>query len=366
LITEDLLSAGWRLTLAMNLRAENTPQVREHLGEFLSNVTLLNVCDETGRRHGDGKAGSVAHCLKQSGADQVFLCSFDEIASHILRRAAFGILPPVELRGRIGGIYHRPSFTVASRWSPNRLMKEAGFRRLLRGGWLSQLAFLDEFLARDCRVKYPNAPVFFIPDPCMDISHDDSADARLRLEVPLDRRVFLFYGTGARRKGLHLAVEAFQKLPADSPAFLLCVGRQTPDRRTADVLKKLEAQGRARLINRYVSTAEEQLSFAACDMVLLPYVGHFGISAVLSQAMAANKPVIASDEQLLGRLVREHGAGLLFRPGDVMALRQAIQNGLTASVDDWSRWRLAARNYAGQHSRTAFRAALLAALQPDR
>jgi glycosyltransferase involved in cell wall biosynthesis len=132
------------------------------------------------------------------------------------------------------------------------------------------------------------------------------------------------------------------------------------------VLKKLEAQGRARLINRYVSTAEEQLSFAACDMVLLPYVGHFGISAVLSQAMAANKPVIASDEQLLGRLVREHGAGLLFRPGDVMALRQAIQNGLTASVDDWSRWRLAARNYAGQHSRTAFRAALLAALQPDR
>jgi glycosyltransferase involved in cell wall biosynthesis len=129
-------------------------------------------------------------------------------------------------------------------------------------------------------------------------------------------------------------------------------------------MKQLEAHGRARLINRYVSMAEEKLSFAACDMVLLPYVGHFGISAVLSQAMASNKPVIASDEQLLGRLVREHQPGLLFRSGDARALRQAIQTGLTASAEDWSRWRTAARIYATQHSRAAFRNALLTAMAP--
>jgi glycosyltransferase involved in cell wall biosynthesis len=251
---------------------------------------------------------------------------------------------------------------AAPHWSPNRLMKETGFRRLLRQGWLRQLVFLDEFLARDCQAEYPGAPIFFLPDPCLEMSRGGEADARRQLEVPPDRRVFLFYGTGARRKGLHLAVEAFLKLPPDAPAFLLCVGRQTPDRRTADGLKQLEVQGRARFINRYVSMAEEKSSFAACDMVLLPYVGHFGISAVLSQAMAANKPVIASDEQLLGRLVREHQPGLLFQSGNSTALRQAIQNGLAASAEDRSRWRTAARNYAAQHSRAAFRAALLAAV----
>jgi glycosyltransferase involved in cell wall biosynthesis len=75
--------------------------------------------------------------------------------------------------------------------------------------------------------------------------------------------------------------------------------------------------------------------------------------------MAANKPVIASDEQLLGRLVREHNAGLLFRSGDAAALRQAVQKALAASDGERSRWQAAARQYAGQHSRAAFRAALL-------
>jgi glycosyltransferase involved in cell wall biosynthesis len=364
LITEDLCSAGYRLTVAADLRPATEAKLRDHLGNFYDAVTWFNAYDANGRRHLGGNAESVAYCLEQSGAENVFLCTLDEIASACWRRAAFGFLPPASLRGRMGGIYHRPRFMAAPRWSPNRLMKESGFRRLLRQGWLRQMVFLDEFLVRDCQAEYPGHPIFFLPDPCLDMGGGEAADARRQLEVPLDRRVFLCYGTGARRKGLHLVVEAFLKLPSDAPAFLLCVGRQTLDQRTAAGLKQLEAKGRARLINRYVSMAEEKLCFAACDLVLLPYVGHFGISAVLSQAMAANKPVIASDEQLLGRLVREHQPGLLFRSGDATALRQAIQNGLAASAEDWSRWRTAARNYATQHSRAAFRDALLAALAP--
>jgi glycosyltransferase involved in cell wall biosynthesis len=364
LITEDLCSAGYRLTLAADLRPGAEAKLRDHLGQFYEEVKWFNAYDANGRRHLDGKAESVAYCLEQSGAENVFLCTLDEIASSCWRRAAFGFMPPAILRGRMGGIYHRPRFMATPRWSPNRLLKETGFRQLLRQGWLRQIVFLDEFLARDCQAEYPGNPIFFLPDPCLDMSAGAVADARRQLDVPPDRRVFLCYGTGARRKGLHLAVEAFLKLPAGSPAFLLCVGRQNFDRQTEAGMKQLEAQGRARLINRYVSMAEEKFSFAACDMVLLPYVGHFGISAVLSQAMAANKPVIASDEQLLGRLVREHQPGLLFRSGDATALRQAIQNGLTASAEDWSRWQTAARKYAAQHSRAAFRNALLAAMAP--
>jgi glycosyltransferase involved in cell wall biosynthesis len=362
LIAEDLLSADFRLTLAVDLRPGTEVKLRDHLGGLTEKVTWFNAYDTKGRRHLDGKAESVAYCLELSGAENVFLCAMDEISSSCWRRAAFGLLPPPILRGRMGGIYHRPSFIMASGWSPNRLLKEAGFRRLLCNGWLRQVVLLDEFLARSCQMKYPNSPFFFLPDPCLNIYYDNSADARRRLEVPPDRRVFLFFGTGARRKGLHLAVEAFQKLPPDSPAFLLCVGRQTPDRLTAVGLKKLEAQNRARSINRYVSTTEEQLSFAACDIVLLPYVGHFGISAVLSQAMAANKPVIASDEQFLGRLLRKYKAGLLFRSGDAVALRQAIQNIIAAPNEDWERWQAATRSYAEHHNRAAFRSALLASL----
>ena len=366
LITEDLCNAGFRLTLAVDLRPGTETRLRDHLGKCYDEVAWFNAYDVKGRRHLDGKAGSVAYCLEQSGAENIFLCSLDEIASSCWRRAAFGRLPPPALRGRMGGIYHRPHLTVAPGWSLNGLMKATGFRRLLRGGWFRQLVFLDEYLARDCRADFPDAPIFYLPDPCLDIYHDDPAEARGQMGVPPGRRVFLFYGTGSRRKGLHLAVEAFLKLSADTPAYLFCVGRQNPDQRTAAGLKQLEAQGRARLINRYVSTAEEKLSFAASDMVLLPYVGHFGISAVMSQAIAANKPVIASDERLLGRRVREDQSGLLFRSGDAAALRQAIENGLAASAEDWLRWRMAAQKYALRHSRAAFRDALLAAVPAGR
>lgn len=365
-IAEDLLGAGFRLTLAVDQRPGTADRLRDQLGPVLDAAAVLNAYNVSGRRRGGSKIKSVAWCLDQAGAENVFLGELDEIASACWRRAAVGLRPPASLRGRLGGIYHRPRFMAAPRWSPNRWLKETGFRRLLHAGWLRQLVFLDEFLARDRQAENPRAPIFFLPDPCLETPPGDPAEARRILDVPTDRQVLLFYGTGARRKGLHLAVAAFEMLPAAERAFLLCVGQQQPDAGTARGLQRLVAQGRARVINRYVSAAEEKLSFAACDAVLLPYVGHFGISAVLSQALAAGKPVIASDEQLLGRLVREQDAGLLFRSGDAADLRRAIEKLLAATADDWSRWRTAARNYAARHSRTAFRAALLTALAPPR
>jgi len=361
-ITGDLLSANLRLTLAVDLRPESAAKVREQLGEFLPKVELLSAYDASGRRHGDRKAGSVAHCLRQSGADGVFLCAFDEIASACWRRAAFGVLPPAELRGRMGGIYHRARFLAAPWWSPNRWLKQLGFRRLLRGGWLRQLVFLDEYLTRDLQAAYPGAPFFFLPTPCLSGFGGDGLAARRQLNVPEGRRVFLFYGGGYRRKGLHLAVRAMSGLPAESPAYLLCAGQQNPTGETAREIEALVRQNQARLINRYVSADEERACFAASDVVLLPYINHFGTSAVLSQAMAAGRPVIASDEQLLGRLTREQGLGLLFPSGNATALRDCIRHAAGFSPDEAARFSAAARCYAVRCSRDAYREALLKSL----
>lgn len=328
-MVEDLLSARWQLTVAADLRPDKEPVVREQLGELASAVRLINVYNGDGRRPGGGTTGAVARCLRESGARHVLLCALDEVASSCWRRAALGVNPPAALRGRFGGIYHRPRFLVAPRWSPNRWLKQIGFQRMLQHGWVRPLLFVDEYLARELQARHPAAPVFFLPDPCPSGYDGDRAAIRQRLNLPADKRIFLFYGGGYRRKGLHLAVRAMQALPAATPAFLLCAGRQNPAGETARGLEQLIRQNRAQLINRYVSVAEEKELFAASDVVLLPYLNHFGASGVLSRAMAAGKPVIASNEQLLGRLVREHGLGLLFPSGNVTALseclRQAVQ-----------------------------------------
>ena len=358
-ITEDLLSANFRLSLAVDLRQEAKSKIEDHMSGLLSQVNLLSAYNDSGRRHGDGKAGSVAFCLRQSGADNVFLCEFDEIASTCFRRAALGFLPPIEMRGRMGGIYHRPRFMIAPRWSLNRRLKEIGFQRLLLHGWLRQVLLLDEYLARDCQTAFPRAPIFFLPDPCPPDYNGDSEHARQQLGVPVDRCVFLFYGGGYRRKGLHLAVEAMLGLPPGDKSFLLCVGQQNPKGKTDRGLEQLVHQGQAGVINRYVSVAEEKLSFAACDVVLLPYLNHFGTSGVLSRAMAAGKMVIVSDEQLLGRLTKHHELGLLFPSRSIEELRKRISEAAAMSTERRASWSVAARNYAKQYSREAFRSALL-------
>src|SRR5260221_11757330 len=101
----------------------------------------------------------------------------------------------------MGGIYHRPRFLAAPWWSPNRLLKHSGFRRLVKGAWLAQLLFVDEFLTRELQTRFPRAPIFFLPDPCPAGYAGDRAEARLRLNLPPDKRVFLFSGPGQRRKG---------------------------------------------------------------------------------------------------------------------------------------------------------------------
>jgi glycosyltransferase involved in cell wall biosynthesis len=112
--------------------------------------------------------------------------------------------------------------------------------------------------------------------------------------------------------------------------------------------------------------AEEKNCFAASDVVLLPYLNHFGTSGVLSRAMAAGKPVIVSDEQLLGRLTREQGLGLLFPSGDAGMLCKKIQQAVAFAPDAAANFSAAARTYVARYSRAAYRRTLLESLDVRR
>jgi glycosyltransferase involved in cell wall biosynthesis len=270
-------------------------------------------------------------------------------------------MPSAALRGKIGGIYLRPRFLAGRGFSPNAWLKSIGWSRLLRTGWFTHLLLLDPYLAADVKSQNRSTPVYFLPDPYPDEFAADRASARRAFVVPGHQRVFLFYGGAYRRKGLPLVVKAMGSLPGDVPAFLLCAGQQADDPEVQRGLDNLIRQGRARVLSRYVSAEEEKLLFAAADVVLLPYLGHFGSSGVLSRAAGAGRPVIASDEELVGRLVREHGLGPVFPSGDVEALRGRIGQLAKAREPEIAEWQAAARAYAPQCSRAAFREALLEA-----
>jgi len=355
---EDFLEAGMRLTLALNQRPDAWHKIQEHIGDLLPEVATLAIFARDGRPIARGPLARIATSQSQAHADFVFLPSLDEIASRCFRRAALGLYPNEVLKGRLGGVYFRPRMLSAAR-SPNQLIKRAGFARMLRGRWFRQVLLCDEHLCAKQQARHPNAPFFFLPDPYPDNFAIDQMKARRALGLPDHRTIFLFYGGPYRRKGLPLAVEAAQALPDDSSALLLCVGEQTQDNRLARSLNSLSKRGLAQCVNRRVTDEEEKLFFSACDFVLLPYLHHYGSSAVLARAAGAGRIPIASDEELIGRRVRDHGLGLLFATGSVSALRKCLAHALRLPAQEKAAFGPALARFARTCTRQKFREAVL-------
>jgi hypothetical protein len=355
-VTEDFLSDGFRLTISADLRPQAGELVIAQLSEFEKDITLISAFDHDGKWRKGSKTDAIADCLEQSGASEVFMNNFDEIASDCLRRAAIGLYPPKSLQGRLNGIYFRPRFLENTYLPPGNFIKHIGFQKLCRQKWINDIFFLDERLFASASVsrKYEPAVFHFLPDPWDGNFSISQKDARKQLNIPSDRFVFLNYGVGDKRKGLHLVLDAMQKM--SPPSFLLCAGQLKAERKILSGLESLEKQGRAKIMNRYVSDNETDLCFCACDLVLLPYIRHFGSSSVLSKAAAAGKPVIVSDDGLLGERVRRWKLGLLFPSGNARKLRKCMEN---LGKSDNTRFQQAALDYARQCSRQTFRIALL-------
>ena len=358
-ITEDLMGAGLSLTLALDTRPDAMKRIVGQMADLLPRVKVISAIPAAGNQTTVG----VAACLKESGASLAFLTNFNDIASSVFRRAALGVMPDEGLRGRLGGVYFRPLFLNASALSPNQALKKIGFRRLVKGGWLNPVLMIDPLLCGVARKRFPGAPIHLLADPYPENFHADRATTRRQFNLPDDKFVFLFYGGGYKRKGLHLVAEAMRKMSAPGQAFLLCAGLQPKNKPLARNLESLRSQGRAEIVNRYVSAEEEKQLFAACDMVLLPYLRHLDGSGVLSRAAGAGRPVLASDEYLIGHVVRHYGMGILFPSGDVLALQNAMARAASASSEELALWQAGAQAYAKNCSRGAFRSALVAAVE---
>jgi glycosyltransferase involved in cell wall biosynthesis len=362
-MTEDLLGAGMSLTLALDTRPEAMKRLEGQMAPLLGQVKIISAISSKFDKTRIASPAHVADCLEKSGASLAFTAHFNDLASTTLRRAALGCMPDARLRGRLGGVYLRPQFLAASPLSPNQALKKIGFRRLIENGWLNPLLFFDTQLCELARKQYPGAPIYPLADPYPENFHADRAASRKNFNLPENKFVLLFYGGGYKRKGLHLVAEAMLQMSAPGKAFLLCAGLQPKDEQLAHNLERLRVQGRAEIVNRYVSAEEEKQLFAACDAVLVPYIHHQGTSGILSRAAGAGKPVIVSDELLLAHLVRQFGMGLLFESGNVPALKKAIERAAAASADELARWQSGALAHAKTCSRAAFREQLVAAVE---
>ena len=135
-------------------------------------------------------------------------------------------------------------------------------------------------------------------------------------------RKLLFVGRLERRKGFDVAVRAFTRLSEKFPDLVFLVAGIGACGRAADAAPPAVRQ-------RIVMLGEVDDSrlpsvYAAADVFIAPAVGHESFGTVLLEAMAAGRPIVATDIEGYREVVRADVDALVVSPRDEAALADAI------------------------------------------
>lgn len=249
---------------------------------------------------------------------------------------AFGLLGSPFGKTKWSAICMRPSFQYAHFGviAPKPKMaavKQWLFFKLLRIKTLVKLFTIDELLAQFVTEKYPAyiPRIQHLPDPAELHGDHTYASARQELGIPSHAKVVLVYGAIDKRKGLDSLVQAAASNEVPTNLHVLVVGRQTEWAReyleTEDA-KILKNTNRLHEVNCFVSDADQQKVFVACDAVWLGYREHYTMSGVLVLACLSKKLIISTNLGLLGWYTKNHNLGHVVDISDGKSVEGSISN----------------------------------------
>jgi glycosyltransferase involved in cell wall biosynthesis len=164
----------------------------------------------------------------------------------------------------------------------------------------------------------------------------DRAAARKMLGLPARGPIALFAGRLDREKGTQLLAQAWRLV--DAPDALLVVAGNGPERVLLTDVPRTRLVGMVDNLDEY---------FAAADVFVLPSESE-GISNALLEAMAAGRPVVATDIGGNRAVISSSAVGLLTPPDDAAALARAV-TGLLRDPD-----RATALGLSGRENVAAF------------
>jgi glycosyltransferase involved in cell wall biosynthesis len=178
------------------------------------------------------------------------------------------------------------------------------------------------FSKRKVVVVYNGVP------PYSTVIPDGGGGMRKEFGIPADAPVVLMVSRLQRGKGVHVLVKAAERVAATNPKVQFVI--------VGGTLFGLEAGYHAILQDQVVRLGLERMVclaghrsdvasfYAASDVVVHPAIEPESFGMVLVEAMAAGKPVIASDLGGPREIVNNGVTGLLVPPKDVAQLTRAI------------------------------------------
>ncbi len=209
-----------------------------------------------------------------------------------------------------------------------------------------------------------------IPDP-VDATETGATkeDVRKAFDIEPERKLFLLFGVLDRRKGIYQLLDSLKLLtPAESKSIAVLFAGPISDAAKPVVRENvafLRENSELQLVvhDARIPVGDVQSIIGAADVVLAPYVGHMGSSAVLVRAAAAGTPVLSTDSDLMGSNVKDYSLGLAVdasRPAEIArGVRRFLSDSSAGFVED------TARKWALTQTPAAFAQAILGNLYPQ-
>jgi glycosyltransferase involved in cell wall biosynthesis len=219
------------------------------------------------------------------------------------------VLPPgipVEALALRGGVAY-PAGQLAKQ-------KRRASLRLMEAAPVSHRHHLDPVFTDWARVQpAPRCEWRLMPDPVETPTLLDRRSARDKLGIPTDGIVVGCVGTLDERKGIHLAIDAFQVAHLPRDAHLLLVGQCTPAIKTAVARlgARAEFAGRVHVRDEWVREDTMMAAIEAMDLVIAAYPGHVGSASIVLRVMAGQRPILGSATPWMARHLLGYRAGWL-------------------------------------------------------
>ena len=153
-------------------------------------------------------------------------------------------------------------------------------------------------------------------------------DARRRLELPLNEKIILFFGTHRLEKDYHTALKGCLALP--NPPLALFVGKVISSNDPRQVVRDCHYP-KARVVDEFIPEEMVKYYFAAADAVVLPYEANFSRgSGVLIECCRYLRPVVASATPYFSAFLAQHQCGVTYVSGDSVSFADATTHVLSS------------------------------------
>lgn len=238
------------------------------------------------------------------------------------------------------GIYFRPTFHYhdfdgyVPSWkeSLRQWRQKLLLSRVIQNPQFKVLFSLDPLAVKYIEKLNSKAKILHLPDPVEIYDVDEAQVEKLKkkLGIGVKRKIFLLFGRLNERKGIYQLLQAIKLLHIDvcEQICLLLVGSIIPSEKLPleSLIREISQSLPVQIIIRdeFIPEKEVNFYFKMSDVILATYQRHVGMSGILLLAAAAQKPVLASDYGLMGRLVKEYELGITIDSTISLAITETI------------------------------------------